>query len=106
MLGATLGPTTWLPFGGGNRRCLGATFAMAEMRVVLREVLRRVQLRTSTAKGERQKVKHVVLVPHRGARICVQARRDTATASRGIAQMPSCPVTAHGKPAPSTAMPT
>ena len=32
MLGATLGPTTWLPFGGGNRRCLGATFAMAEMR--------------------------------------------------------------------------
>ena len=41
MVGATLGPTTWLPFGGGNRRCLGATFAMVEMRVVLREILRR-----------------------------------------------------------------
>jgi len=102
MLGATLGPTTWLPFGGGNRRCLGATFAMAEMRVVLREVLRRVELRTSTAKCERQKVKHVVLVPHRGARICVQARRDTVTASRAAAQMPSCPVSTRDKAAPST----
>ena len=37
MVAATLSPTTWLPFGGGNRRCLGATFAMVEMRVVLRE---------------------------------------------------------------------
>lgn len=46
MVGATLSPTTWLPFGGGNRRCLGATFAMVEMRVVLREILRRVELST------------------------------------------------------------
>ena len=42
MVGANLSPTTWFPFGGGNRRCLGATFAMVEMRVVLREILRRV----------------------------------------------------------------
>ena len=69
MLGASLGPTTWLPFGGGNRRCLGATFALVEMKVVLREVLRRVELCTTTAASERQKVKHVILVPHRGARI-------------------------------------
>jgi cytochrome P450 family 135 len=106
MLGATPGPTTWLPFGGGNRRCLGATFAMAEIRVVLREVLRRVELRTTTAKGERQKVKHVILTPHRGARIYVQAMRDTVTASPAIAQMPSCPVMTPGKAASSTAMPT
>ena len=51
MLGATLSPTTWLPFGGGNRRCLGATFAMAEIRVVLREVLRHLELRTTAAKA-------------------------------------------------------
>jgi cytochrome P450 family 135 len=101
MLGATLSPTTWLPFGGGNRRCLGATFAMAEIRVVLREVLRHLELRTTTAKGERQKVKHVILTPHRGARIYVQAMRDTATASPAIAQVPSCPVTTPRK-APST----
>jgi cytochrome P450 len=106
MVGTTPGPTTWLPFGGGNRRCLGATFAMAEIRIVLREVLRRVELRTSTAKGERQKVKHVVLTPHRGARIYVQAMRTTVTASPARAQMPSCPVTTPGKTASSTAMPT
>lgn len=101
MLGATLSPTTWLPFGGGNRRCLGATFAMAEMRVVLREVLRRVELKTTRAKGERQKVKHVVLVPHRGARIVVQARRDPLTASPALAEMPRCPVTTPVKAASS-----
>lgn len=86
MLGATLSPTTWLPFGGGNRRCLGATFALVEMKVVLREVLRRVDLATTTAAAERQRVKHVILVPHRGAQIRVTAIRDVAPI------VPSCPV--------------
>lgn len=76
MLGVTLGPTTWFPFGGGNRRCLGATFATVELRVVLREILRRVDLFTTTAADERQRVKHVTLVPNRGARVCVRAVRD------------------------------
>jgi cytochrome P450 family 135 len=75
MVGASLTPTTWLPFGGGNRRCLGATFAMVEMRVVLREILRRVSLEAVAAAGERQRVKHVILVPHRGARVRVRAAR-------------------------------
>jgi cytochrome P450 family 135 len=90
MVGATLGPTTWLPFGGGNRRCLGATFAMVEMRVVLREVLRRVELATTTAAGERQKVKHVILVPHRGARVRVRAINDVAAAAPDAAGSSSC----------------
>jgi cytochrome P450 len=76
MLGAALTPTTWFPFGGGNRRCLGATFAMVEMRVVLREILRQVELATTTAADERQKVKGVIMVPHRGGRIRVKARRQ------------------------------
>ena len=76
MLGATLSPTTWLPFGGGNRRCLGAGFAMVEMRVVLREILRRVDLSTTTEAGEKTKLKHVILTPRDGARITVRARRD------------------------------
>jgi cytochrome P450 len=86
MLGATLGPTTWFPFGGGNRRCLGAGFAMVEMRVVLREILRRVELNTTTAADEKQKLKHVIFVPHRGARIGVRAMRDSTRAS-GMAAM-------------------
>jgi cytochrome P450 len=87
MVGATLSPTTWLPFGGGNRRCLGAAFAMVELRVVLREILRRVELSTTTAAGEKQKLKHVTLVPHRGARITVRTIRDRARAP-GVAAMP------------------
>ena len=90
MLGATPGPTTWLPFGGGNRRCLGATFAMVELRVVLREVLCRVELSTTTATGERQRVKHVILVPHRGARIRVRARKDVPATAPAAANTSSC----------------
>ena len=90
MVGATPGPTTWLPFGGGNRRCLGATFAMVEMRVVLREVLRRVELAPTTAADERQKVKHVILVPHRGARIRVRAKKDVPTTAPAADDASSC----------------
>jgi cytochrome P450 family 135 len=75
MLGATLSPSTWLPFGGGARRCLGATLAMAEMRIVLREVLRRVELATTTEPAERQRSRHGTLSPHRGGRVRVRARR-------------------------------
>jgi cytochrome P450 family 135 len=92
MLGATLSPTTWLPFGGGNRRCLGAGFAMAEMTIVLREVLRRVDLATTTAPGERRRVRGVVLEPHRGARIRVIARRDVPLAAPHRDRAGGCPV--------------
>lgn len=89
MLGATLSPVTWFPFGGGNRRCLGATFAMVEMRVVLREILRRAVLTTTTASGERQKLKHVIVVPHRGARIRVRAINDVPAVPRAAALLAS-----------------
>ena len=91
MLGAKLGPTTWLPFGGGNRRCLGATFAMAEMRIVLREVLRRVELETTAADDERQRVRHVILEPNRGAMIRVRSRHPIGAATAEPPSL-SCPV--------------
>lgn len=95
MVGASLSPTTWLPFGGGARRCLGATFAMAEMRVVLREVLRRAELATTTAGGEGQRVKHVILIPDRGGRIQVNQLRvpsnsaTTDTRNEGASTQPA-----------------
>lgn len=81
MVGATPGPTEWLPFGGGARRCLGATFALVEMRIVLHEVLRRVELATTTSRGERARAKHVTLVPARGGRVRVRARRPAPAPS-------------------------
>jgi cytochrome P450 len=75
MLGVNPSPTTWLPFGGGARRCLGAMFAQVEMRVVLREVLRRVRLVTTEAPAERVRVKQVTLVPAGGGRVRILARQ-------------------------------
>lgn len=92
MLDATVSPSTYLPFGGGNRRCLGATFATVEMRVVLREILRRVELEPTSARGERRRLKHVIFVPHRGARIRVRSRRAVTDSVETTGS--SCPV--HG----------
>jgi cytochrome P450 family 135 len=74
-------PTVWLPFGGGIRRCLGATFAQVEMRTVLREVLRRVDLAPATAPDEQIRVRHVTLVPRDGA--VVRVHRHVGAADSG-----------------------
>ena len=60
---------TWLPFGGGTRRCLGASFAMLEMRVVIRRVLERAELRPVGRRAERGIRKGVTFVPKRGVRV-------------------------------------
>ena len=78
MVGAALSPTTWFPFGGGNRRCLGAGFAMVEMRIVLREILRRVELSTTSEPGEKTRLKHVIMTPQRGGKITVRAAKKVA----------------------------
>jgi cytochrome P450 len=64
----------WIPFGGGVRRCIGASFAQVEMRVVLREVLSRVRLRAESPRAERGQVRHVTVVPARGCRVVVEER--------------------------------
>jgi cytochrome P450 len=67
--GAAPEPYTFVPFGGGVRRCIGASFAQLEMRVVLRTVLERVRLRPESPKPEAQRMHHVVNVPSRGGRV-------------------------------------
>ena len=71
-------PSVWLSFGGGNRRCIGATFAATEMRIVLREILRRVELEHTDDPGEPAKVRHVTLIPKKQARIRVARRLSPA----------------------------
>jgi cytochrome P450 len=64
---------TWIPFGGGRRRCLGAAFASFEMRVALRTILRDAVLRPADAREERARSHHITLVPARGARVVREA---------------------------------
>jgi cytochrome P450 len=64
---------TWIPFGGGRRRCLGAAFASFEMRVALRTILERTTLRAADPRDERVRNHHITLVPARGARVVREA---------------------------------
>jgi cytochrome P450 family 135 len=68
-------PYTFIPFGGGPRRCVGASFATMEMKTVIATVLGQVQLRAPSARPERVKAHHITLVPARGGRVVVIGKR-------------------------------
>lgn len=59
----------WIPFGGGVRRCIGASFAEYEMKVVLREFLLRAELSAPDPKPEKVKVRNITLAPGRGTTV-------------------------------------
>jgi cytochrome P450 len=59
----------WIPFGGGVRRCIGASFAEYEMRIILRAILERAQLRAPDPKPEKVAVRNITLAPGRGTRV-------------------------------------
>lgn len=70
----------WVPFGGGPHKCLGMHFAMLELKVVLHELLRRVELRAADPRDEKVKVRSITLVPQHGTRLVVTRRREAASA--------------------------
>jgi len=72
FLEAAPGTYTWLPFGGGRRRCIGAAFAQLEMRVVLQEVVKTVEL---AAAGGRQSFsrRSITIAPSQGTPVRVAA---------------------------------
>jgi cytochrome P450 family 135 len=67
------GTYEWLPFGGGVRRCLGASFALLEMRVVVRTVLRRATLEADRPEDEPPDRSSITIAPGRGARVVRRA---------------------------------
>src|SRR5215218_7547093 len=63
------GTYTWIPFGGGVRRCLGAAFALLEMRVVLAELAARTAAAAPRPEREPTGRRAITLIPKRGAEV-------------------------------------
>jgi cytochrome P450 len=68
------GTYTWIPFGGGVRRCIGASFALLEMRIVLQTIARHLELSPADARPERMNRRAIFLTPARGGEIVARAR--------------------------------
>jgi cytochrome P450 len=69
------GTYTWIPFGGGRRRCLGASFALLEMKVVLRAVLSRADVELAGAAREPVRRRAITLSPGHGTLAVLRDRR-------------------------------
>jgi hypothetical protein len=81
FVGVSPGTYTWLPFGGGRRRCLGASFALQEMKIVLRAVLSRFEVAPVTPAPEHTGRRSITFSPKGGATVVLRARsRDGAAA--------------------------
>ncbi|MEO6703819.1 MAG: cytochrome P450 [Jatrophihabitantaceae bacterium] len=74
FIGSQPPANTWIPFGGGARRCLGAGFALLEATVVLGEVLRRYHISADSGRPEQPRPRNITLAPSRGARVRLTPR--------------------------------
>jgi cytochrome P450 len=63
----------WIPFGGGTRRCPGAAFAQHEMRIVIRMILERTELRAADDRPDRVKLRGVTRPPARGTQVVLRS---------------------------------
>jgi hypothetical protein len=81
FLDARPGTYSWIPFGGGRRRCIGASFAHMELDVVLRVMLERVSFAPTTAPDEPWRFKGVAWSPAGGGMARIQRRRSRAAAT-------------------------
>jgi cytochrome P450 family 135 len=68
------GTYTWIPFGGGRRRCIGMSFAMLEMRIVIRELLRAYEVRAADPDHEVPGRRNISITPSRGSRAGLKRR--------------------------------
>lgn len=71
---------TWIPFGGGVRRCVGAAFAQYEMRVVLETILTGAELEAADPRPERLLPRNITLTPGRGTRVVLRRARPASRA--------------------------
>jgi cytochrome P450 len=78
------GTYTWIPFGGGRRRCLGATFAIQEMKIALAAALRHFELEAAGA-PETARRRSITFSPSRGATVILHARETARVAAAPVA---------------------
>jgi cytochrome P450 len=69
FLGNRPATSTWIPFGAGQRRCVGAALALLEIEVILEAIGRSVELRPTSARREGAIAFAVGMVPDRGAEV-------------------------------------
>jgi cytochrome P450 len=74
FLEGQVAPNTWIPFGGGVRRCIGAGFSLMEGVAVLREVLASYDVSLPDGPVDYPRVRNITSVPRHGARITVTPR--------------------------------
>lgn len=86
FLGVEPGTYTWLPFGGGRRRCAGANFALLEMRVVLAELLREASIAADTTAPEQVRRRGITISPAGGGTITLRTRERSRPPKPALAQ--------------------
>jgi len=69
FVGEKPGTYTWIPFGGGRRRCIGMSFAMLEMKIVIRELLCAYELQACGDSPEVARRRNISIRPARGSRV-------------------------------------
>jgi cytochrome P450 len=77
FLGQQPGTYTWIPFGGGRRRCIGASFALQEMRIVLRALLERCSLHPAGLPARTTRRRGITIRPPRESMVLLSARERT-----------------------------
>jgi hypothetical protein len=87
FLGRRPDPRTWIPFGGGERRCLGASLAMLELREVLPPIVKRFELRPACAVPEHVRLYGTAISPRQGR----AGRGFTAPGATGRGPIPAVP---------------
>jgi cytochrome P450 len=80
------GTFTWIPFGGGRRRCIGASFATLEMKIVLRAALSAYRIQAASDGAELTRRRSITLSPKRGAPVLLCERNPVRAPDAGEAE--------------------
>jgi cytochrome P450 len=90
-------PFTYLPWGGGRRRCPGSHLALLEMQTVLRTVLETMTVSPASRHMERPRWRSVIVTPHAGSRVVLRSRERRTFALRRARRtaVGACPMSVH-----------